>query len=260
MTEEVAKYESDKTKPPAEEKRAIQRIEIQDQITALIPLAGTIELTKEQMDILYAPVKEDDVEIRPDGLIYLPWMEYATRLRLAFGPPVMIPYGPPKKLGNFIHWGFWLIIKGKPYGFAVGEQQYFENDRMTYGDALEGAKSNALMRICKGLGISLELWKPSFVKEWKAKFAETYEEKGKTKWRKKGESGDNGNQSEKTKGKSTDQTKDKEDFPEIMERERVRLGDERFYGILGSEGFERVEEISDRPTQIKIYRIMNEVK
>lgn len=205
--EEVAKYESGKPGEKAEiEKKEIQKIEIQDQITALIPLAGTIELTKEQMDILYAPVKEEDVEIRPDGLIYLPWMEYATRLRLAFGPPVMIPYGPPKKLGNFIHWGFWLIIKGRPYGFAVGEQQYFENDRMTYGDALEGAKSNALMRICKGLGISLELWKPSFVKEWKAKFAETYEERGKTKWRKKDspeipEKG-NGNQSEEGKTKS----------------------------------------------------------
>ncbi len=50
------------------------------------------------------------------------------------------------------------------------------------------------------------------------------------------------------------------DFPEIMERERKRLGDERFFGILGSEGFERVEEITKRETQIKIYRIMGEAK
>jgi phage recombination protein Bet len=55
-------------------------------------------------------------------------------------------------------------------------------------------------------------------------------------------------------------TSKKEDFSEIMERERKRLGDERFFGILGSEGFERVEEIMDRAAQIKIYRIMNEAK
>ncbi len=190
MNEELAKYETKEKTGLPEVKMETEKISIQDQIVSLIPLVGTIQLTEEQEKVLYSPVVTEDIEIRPDGLIYLPWMEYVTRLRRAFGMSWgLIPYGPPKKLGNFIHWGFWLIIQGKPYGFAVGEQQYFENERMTYGDALEGAKSNALMRLCKGLGISLELWKPSFVKEWKAKFAETYDEKGKTKWRKKGTNG-----------------------------------------------------------------------
>ncbi len=202
--EEVAKYESEQTEKQAGvEKREIQKADIQDQITSLISLAGTIELTKEQEEILYAPVVDEQVEIRPDGLIYLPWMEYVTRLRNAFGMSwTLIPYGPPKKLGNFIHWGFWLIIRGKPYGFAVGEQQYFENGRMTYGDALEGCKSNCLMRLCKGLGISLELWQPEFRRKWLPKYAETYpgiypdgkpmlDKYGKQKnlWRKKGETG-----------------------------------------------------------------------
>jgi len=173
--EEVAKYEGKEGKDVNPEKREIQKADIQDQITSLIPLAGTIELTKEQEEILYAPVIDEQVEIRPDGLIYLPWMEYVTRLRKAFGMSwTLIPYGAPKKLGNFIHWAFWLIIKGKPYGFAVGEQQFFENASMTYGDALEGAKSNALMRLCKGLGISLELWQPEFRRKWLPKYAETY--------------------------------------------------------------------------------------
>lgn len=157
------------------EKRAIAKMDINDQITSLIPLAGTIELTEEQEKILYAPVQDENVEIRPDGLIYLPWMEYVTRLRKAFGMSwTLIPYGPPKKVGNFIHWAFWLIIKGKPYGFAIGEQRYFEGESMTYGDALEGCKSNALMRLCKGLGISLELWQPEFRRKWLPKYAETY--------------------------------------------------------------------------------------
>jgi hypothetical protein len=62
---------------------------------------------------------------------------------------------------------------------------------MTYGDAVEGAKSNALMRLCKGIGISLELWKPSFVRDWKNKYAESYwdEKKRDTLWRRKKSSG-----------------------------------------------------------------------
>ncbi len=207
-SEELVEY---KEKVPEDvKKQEIKNGDIQNKITSLIPLAGTIQLTKEQEESLYAPVNDEQVEIRPDGLIYLPWMEYVTRLRKAFGMSwTLIPYGPPKKLGNFIHWAFWLIIQGKPYGFAVGEQQYFENDRMTYGDALEGAKSNALMRLCKGLGISLELWQPEFRRKWIPKFAESYpavypdgkpklDKNGKQKeeWRKKGTIAESGHSKE----------------------------------------------------------------
>jgi len=187
MSEEMVNYQV--SPEMATQKQEIKTGDIQDQITSLIPLAGTIELTPDQEAILYAPVDPGSVEIRSDGLIYLPWMEYVARLRGAFGMSwTLIPYGPPKKMGNFIHWAFWLIIRGKPYGFAVGEQAYFENGRMTYGDALEGCKSNALMRLCKGLGISNELWRPSFVQAWKSKYAEVYgkDNKGKDLWRKKG--------------------------------------------------------------------------
>jgi hypothetical protein len=49
------------------------------------------------------------------------------------------------------------------------------------------------MRLCKGIGIGLELWKPPFIRAWKEKYAETYTGKDnfgneKTLWRKKGES------------------------------------------------------------------------
>lgn len=208
-SQEVVRYEEPQGKPEvATVKNApppqVSKTDVQDQITALLPLAGTIELTKEQEDALYAPVDENMVEIRPDGLIYLPWMEYVTRLRKAFGMAwTMIPYGNPKQFGDQIHWAFWLIIKGKPYGFAVGEQQYFENGQMTYASAVEGAKSNALMRLCKGLGISLELWQPEFRRKWMAKNAESFPAvwpdgkpkldkrsgKQKTEWRRKGTTG-----------------------------------------------------------------------
>src|SRR3989304_9544591 len=58
---------------------------VQTRMEELIPFAGTIETTEEQRKILFAPVKDEDVEIRPDGMVYLPWMEYVTRLQRTFG-------------------------------------------------------------------------------------------------------------------------------------------------------------------------------
>ena len=162
---------------------------VQSRMEELIPYAGTIEITEEQKKILFDPVKKENVEIRSDGLVYLPWMEYVSRLRDAFGISwAIIPYGMAKPVGGFLYWPFYLMIQGKLAGFAVGEQEYPPpgNQRMTYGDATEACKSNALMRLCKGIGISLELWKPSFIREWKEKYAETYQDdKGKTKWKRK---------------------------------------------------------------------------
>ena len=194
MNEENLPTEKSDAQVPAkvEDKKKDSKLDFQQQITDLISTAGTIEITTIQKEILYAPVTEQDVEIRPDGLIYLPWMEYVTRLRNAFGIQwAIIPQGMPTSEGDYILWPFWLVIQGKIAGFAVGEQQYYANNpTMTYGDALEGAKSNALMRLCKGIGISLELWKPSFIRNWKGKYAETYEAEvrgtKKTLWRKKG--------------------------------------------------------------------------
>jgi len=166
---------------------------VKDQIFPLIPTVGTIKLTDKQKDILYADVDKESVEIRPDGLIYLPWMEYVTRLQKAFGMGWgIIPDGQPRQMGLFILWGFYMVIGGKLAGFAIGEQKYQPNNpMMTWGDACEGAKSNALMRLCKGLGISLELWQPKFIKDWIKKYAESYKEydekkkKDVIKWRKK---------------------------------------------------------------------------
>lgn len=50
--------------------------------------------------------------------------------------------------------------------------------------------------------------------------------------------------------------KKEKDFVNIMARERKRLGDERFLGVLGGSGFEKVDEIVKREDQIKIYKIL----
>ncbi len=160
-----------------------------NEINKMIAMAGTIELTEAQQAILYAPVDEELIEIRPDGIVYLPWMEYVSRLRKALGMGWQaVPQGMPKFKGNHIYWGYYLVIQGKFAGYAIGEQEYQPSNRMmSYGDAVEGAKSNALMRLCKGIGIGLELWQKSFTDSWKKKYAESYFDKGKNKtlWIKK---------------------------------------------------------------------------
>ena len=50
---------------------------------------------------------------------------------------------------------------------ARGEQEYFYPNGIA--TASEGAKSNALMRCCKDLGIASELWDPRFIRDFKKK-------------------------------------------------------------------------------------------
>lgn len=63
---------------------------------------------------------------------------------------------------------------------------------MSVVTAEEGAKSNALMRCCKDLGIASELWDPAFIQHWRATYAdEVYATNSRTNekrrlWRKRG--------------------------------------------------------------------------
>lgn len=64
-----------------------------------------------------------------------------------------------------------LFCFGRFVSAARGEQDYFEESPMTFATAAEGAKSNALVRCCKDLGIASELWDPQFIRAWKDKYA-----------------------------------------------------------------------------------------
>ncbi|KAK3203136.1 hypothetical protein GRF29_112g369645 [Pseudopithomyces chartarum] len=85
---------------------------------------GSVSFTPEQSEVLLAPIQQDDVEVKPDGLLYLPEIKLVS--------------------------------------IARGEQQYFDPDGIP--TATEGCKSNALMRCCKDLGIASELWDPRFIR------------------------------------------------------------------------------------------------
>lgn len=150
-----------------------------------------IKLKPEQEDILFSDISPSDILIRPDGLIYLPWHWYANRLNLAFGHLcwTLIPQGEPKLDGQLVLWGFHLIINDSYQGFAYGECKYIiTNETMSYGDVIEGAKSIAITRLCKGIGMAHQLWDKNFISHWKSQFAETYiGKRGRLCWRKIGE-------------------------------------------------------------------------
>jgi uncharacterized glyoxalase superfamily protein PhnB len=173
MSEEVTRVPEspvEPAKPPAAMVVSKTPEEVQADFLKMVPSYGSVESSVEQRAILFAPVNPDEVLIRPDGLVYLSWTAYVKRLRDAFGTQwSLMPRGNPAVRDGMVMAAYYLCIQGKVAGYAVGEAQ--QQGQMTYGDVLESAKSNALTRLCKGMGISLELWDPSFVRTWKAKYA-----------------------------------------------------------------------------------------
>lgn len=148
---------------------------------------------KEAADVLLAPIDKNDVEIKPDGIIYLPEIKYRRILNKAFGPGGwgLAPRGETIVTDKAVTREYALLALGRLVSIARGEQDYFSKDGIP--TASEGCKSNALMRCCKDLGVASELWDPRFIREFKAShareaFVEHQVNKRKTKiWLRKGD-------------------------------------------------------------------------
>src|SRR5438067_1239909 len=84
--------------------------------------------SKESSDILLGQIPADDIEIRPDGLIYLPEIKYRRILNRAFGPgawsllPMEIRVAADD---NMLYYKGALFVLGRFVSEAIGEQQYF---------------------------------------------------------------------------------------------------------------------------------------
>ncbi|KAI9051190.1 hypothetical protein LZ554_005292 [Drepanopeziza brunnea f. sp. 'monogermtubi'] len=122
--------------------------------------------SKEAADVLMAPVAPDDVEVKPDGIIYLPEIKYRRILNRAFGPGGwgLAPRGETIVTGKSITREYALVCHGRLVSVARGEQDYFSPEGIP--TATEGCKSNALMRCCKDLGVASELWDPRFIRKF----------------------------------------------------------------------------------------------
>jgi hypothetical protein len=122
--------------------------------------------------ILGRKITDDDIEVRPDdGILYLPGVRIRQRLNDAFGIGGwgIAPNGEPKVNGNQVFAPMRLYILGRFVSEAMGEGKWIETNRKsTFGTALESAKTDALGRCGKDIGIALELWDPKFTREWRA--------------------------------------------------------------------------------------------
>ncbi|KAH7040910.1 mitochondrial genome maintenance MGM101-domain-containing protein [Microdochium trichocladiopsis] len=125
---------------------------------------GTNAFPVETSRILMAPIDPEDVEVKPDGIIYLPEIKYRRILNNAFGPGAwgLAPRGQLMVQERLVTREYALVVHGRFVAQARGEQQYFSDDGVS--TAAEGCKSNALMRCCKDLGIASELWDPRFIR------------------------------------------------------------------------------------------------
>ena len=72
-------------------------------------------VTDEQFKALMTPVDQKDIEIKPDGVIYLPEIKYRRRLNEAFGPMGwgMIPKGEPVVGSSIVTREYALIVAGR---------------------------------------------------------------------------------------------------------------------------------------------------
>ncbi|KAJ7621095.1 mitochondrial genome maintenance MGM101-domain-containing protein [Roridomyces roridus] len=141
---------------------------------------------KEVADILLAPIDPNDIEIKPDGLIYLPEIKYRRVLNRAFGPGAwgLAPRSETNVGPKIVSREYALVCLGRLVAIARGEQEYFDPSGIP--TATEACKSNALMRCSKDLGIASELWDPRFIREFKSKYCvEVFAEHVPTKKKKK---------------------------------------------------------------------------
>ena len=143
--------------------------------------------SKEVADVLLKPLDPSQVEIKPDGIIYLPEIKYRRILNQAFGPGGwgLAPRGESTVTPKAVTREYALLVHGRYVEFyfldgdteisirlisiARGEQDYFSPDGIP--TAAEGCKSNALVRCCKDLGVASELWDPRFIRKFKAEHA-----------------------------------------------------------------------------------------
>ncbi|KAH0542170.1 hypothetical protein FGG08_003391 [Glutinoglossum americanum] len=121
---------------------------------------------KEIAEILTQSIPEEDVEVKPDGIIYLPEIKYRRILNRAFGPGGwgLAPRGETIVTSKAVTREYALVVLGRLMSVARGEQDYFSPDGIP--TAAEGCKSNAMVRCCKDLGVASELWDPRWIRKY----------------------------------------------------------------------------------------------
>jgi hypothetical protein len=129
------------------------------------------EFPEHVKQVLSTPVNELDVEIKPDGPLYLPEVRYRRILLTAFGPGgwCLVPRGPHSIVDGILSREYALYASGRLISIARGAALIQGHSNAAASS--ESVRSNALMRCCKDLGVASELWDPSYVTKWKDRYA-----------------------------------------------------------------------------------------
>jgi len=125
-----------------------------------------IKLTKEEEAVLARPIDPAKIAVKPTGEAYYPHPEYTRWFNEAFGRTgwSIRPVSKPVKVDNAVALHYMLFIHGQPVAYALGEQEYFPNNkRQSWGEAIESTVASALRRCAKRLGVGLELWDKRFL-------------------------------------------------------------------------------------------------
>jgi len=138
----------------------------------LAPFVGTLKLKPQQVAALRQKFTTDEMDwkaARKDGPPEIPYPKHTAvrdRLDAAFGLGGwgIAPIGIPKEKDDIVLLPCALVIGGTPRFQAWGEVNYRNNPHMTYGDVLEGCKTNAMTRCAKELGVARELWDRDYVR------------------------------------------------------------------------------------------------
>ena len=143
---------------------------------AMIERVGQMVVTDEQAEILTAPVPDDEIDIRPDGFIYVSHEYCRRRLNQTFKPLgwTMIEASPivPRPGTNEFYQKWALFIGGVFAGVTMASRQMHDkNAAQDMSDVYESIKSDCIRRLCKDLGLGIEAWNKRRQKQWRDQYA-----------------------------------------------------------------------------------------
>ena len=133
--------------------------------------ASELKVSDEEQKKIAASFDKNQIEIRPDGLIFLPQTFWRERLNQSFGIGqwALIPKASHKDpTKDKLYLPGVLLVRGVFVAEAIGEAELHSNNPMqSWASVWESAKSDCITRCCKDLGIASELWQPQFIEAWK---------------------------------------------------------------------------------------------
>lgn len=143
---------------------------------------GTLQITKAQRRKLDVPAPGKIAAIKPTGEVYIPGVHYRRLLNSVFDAWGLRALSELKldlrasadddKGRSIMFREYALVVGGVPVSVVIGEAEYHPNNsRMTWGDAAEAVRTNALTRGCKDLGVYTDPWDPAWSAAWRRKHA-----------------------------------------------------------------------------------------